>query len=79
MTRVLRFISASAEISKGVKRATDILQQIALEGTPRGARSDVAAGAAGDPSRAWARIFHGDTHVEDKVLSVFEPPARDHP
>ncbi|MCK1352100.1 hypothetical protein IVB56_13615 [Bradyrhizobium sp. CW7] len=32
VTRVLRFVSASAEISKGVKKATDILQQIALEG-----------------------------------------------
>lgn len=69
MTRVLRFISASAEISKGVKKATDILQQIALEGL----REELDRMLPLVLRQTRARILHGDTHVEDKVLSVFEP------
>lgn len=72
MTRVLRFISASAEISKGVKKATDILQQIALEGL-REELDRMLPLVLRVMRQTRARILHGDTHVEDKVLSVFEP------
>ena len=62
----------SKEISEGVKRSTDVLQQIALEGLRK--KLDRMVPLVRRVMRQTrARIFGGDTHVEDKILSVFEP------
>jgi hypothetical protein len=59
----------SKEISDGVKGAADVLQQITLEGL----REDLDRMIPRVMHQTRARIFHGDTHVEGKILSVFEP------
>ena len=64
----------SKEISEGVKKSTDILQQIALERL-REELDRMLPLVRRVMRQTRARIFHGDTHVEDKVLSVFEPSA----
>ena len=62
----------SAEISQGVKRSANVLQQIALEGL-RAELEEMVALVRRVMHQTRARLFHGDTHVEGKVLSVFEP------
>jgi transposase, IS5 family len=62
----------SKEISEGVKKSTDILQQIALERL-RDELDRMLPLVRRVMHQTRARIFHGDTHVEDKVLSLFEP------
>jgi len=62
----------SKEISEGVKLSTDVLQQIALEGLRKELDSMVPL-VRRVMRQTRARIFDGDTHVEDKILSVFEP------
>lgn len=62
----------SKEISEGVKRSTDVLQQIALEGLRKEIDRMVPL-VRRVMRQTRARIFGGDTHVEDKILSVFEP------
>ena len=62
----------SAEISHGVKRSADVLQQIALEGL-RAKLDRMVPLVRQVMQQTRARIFHGDTHVEGKILSVFEP------
>ena len=61
----------SSEIGSGVKRSADILRQAALEGMKR--EIDTMLERVGKVvSQTKARIFGGDTHVEGKLLSVFE-------
>ena len=62
----------SKEISDGVKRSADVLQQIALEGLRENLDRMVPL-VRRVMQQTRARIFHGDTHVEGKILSVFEP------
>jgi IS5 family transposase len=62
----------SREISEGIKRSSDVLQQIALEGLRKQLDRMVPL-LRKVMHQTRARIFRGDTHVEDKVLSVFEP------
>jgi IS5 family transposase len=62
----------SKEISVGVKRSADIVQQIALERL-RQELDRMLLLMRRVMRQTRVRIFHGDTHVEDKVLSVFEP------
>jgi IS5 family transposase len=62
----------SAEISQGVKRSADVLQQIALEGL-RAQLDQMVPLVRQVMQQTRARIFHGNTHVEGKILSVFEP------
>jgi IS5 family transposase len=62
----------SAEISQGVKRSANVLHQIALEGL-RAELEEMVALVRPVMHQTRARLFHGDTHVEGKVLSVFEP------
>ena len=62
----------SKEISEGVKRSTDVLKQIVLEGL-REELDRMLPLVRRVMHQTRARIFHGDTHVGDKVLSVFEP------
>ncbi len=62
----------SAEIGSGVKRSADVLKQSALEGMKR--EIDTMVARTGQVVRqAKARVFGGDTHVEGKIVSVFEP------
>jgi IS5 family transposase len=61
----------SAEIASGVKRCSDVLEQAALEGLRR--EIDAMRETVQKVVRqAQARVFGGDTHVEGKILSVFE-------
>jgi IS5 family transposase len=62
----------SREIGAGVKRTSDVLQQAALEGLRQ--ELDTFVPRVQQVLRQTrARILGGDTHVEDKLLSVFEP------
>jgi transposase, IS5 family len=61
----------SAEIGSGVKRSPDILKQAALEGMKH--EIDTMLERVGKVvGQAKARVFGGNTHVEGKLLSVFE-------
>jgi transposase, IS5 family len=61
----------SGEIDSGVKRSSNILKQAALQGLKREIDSMlVTMGKVVNQTNA--RIFGGDTHVEGKILSVFE-------
>jgi transposase, IS5 family len=62
----------SKEISEGVKRSADVLEQMALEGL-REELDRMLPLVRRVMHQTRARIFHGDTHVEGKILSVFEP------
>jgi IS5 family transposase len=62
----------SSEISSGVKRSSDVLKQATLEGVKREI-DDMVETVKKVVHQAKARVFGGDTHVEGKILSVFEP------
>jgi len=62
----------STEILRGVKRSTDVLQQIALEGL-RTELDRMVPLVRRVMQQTRARVFHGDTRVEGKILSLFEP------
>jgi IS5 family transposase len=61
----------SGEIASGVKRSADVLQQAALEGIKREI-DDMVEIVKKVVHQTKARVFGGDTHVESKILSVFE-------
>ncbi len=62
----------SREIAGGVKKSSDILQQAAIEGLRK--ELDTMAPRVQQVMRqARARVFGGDTHVANKLVSVFEP------
>jgi IS5 family transposase len=61
----------SHEIASGVKRSNDVLEQAKLEALK--SRIDDMVGTVKKViHQAKARVFGGDTHVEGKILSVFE-------
>ena len=62
----------SAEIAQGVKRSVDVVQQTALKGL-RVELDQMVALLRRVMQQRRARILHGDTHVEGKILSLFEP------
>ena len=62
----------SKEISEGVKRSADVLQQIALEGL-RAQLDRMVPLARRVMQQTRARVFRGDTRFEGKIVSVFEP------
>jgi transposase, IS5 family len=62
----------SAEIVQGVKRATNVLKQLALEGLRR-ELDEMASLVRQVMKQTRARIFHGNTRSEGKLLSLFEP------
>jgi IS5 family transposase len=62
----------SQEIGAGVKRSVDVLQQIALQGL-RAELDRMVPMLRRVMQQARARVFHGDSHFEGKILSVFEP------
>lgn len=62
----------SSEITAGVKRSADVMRQAALEGLRK--ELDTFVPRVRQVMRqAKQRIFGGDTHVADKLVSIFEP------
>ena len=62
----------SREIGAGVKRAGDVLHQAALESLRQELDTFVPR-VQQVMQQTCARILEGDTHVANKVLSIFEP------
>jgi len=62
----------SGEIAKGVKRSADGMQQAALEGL-RGELDTFVPRVQQVIRQAKRRIFGGDIHVAQKLVSIFEP------
>jgi len=62
----------SMEIADGVKRSTTVREQLALEGL-RQLLDEMVPRVKQVMKQARARIFRGDTRVEGKILSLFEP------
>jgi transposase, IS5 family len=64
----------SQEINDGVKRCTDVVEQVALEG-----QRQILGGTIPRVQQVMrqtvARIFEGDSRSEGKIVSVFEPSA----
>jgi len=62
----------SREIAQGVKRSADVMQQAALEGWRK--ELDTFVPRVQQVMRqARQRIFGGNTHVAEKLVSIFEP------
>jgi IS5 family transposase len=62
----------SREIETGVKTSRDVFKQAALEGL-RKELDTMAPRVRQVMQQARARIFGGDTHVPEKLVSIFEP------
>jgi len=62
----------STEIGEGVKRATSVFKQVALEGL-RAQLDEMVPLVRQVMKQTRARIFHGNTRSEGKLLSLFEP------
>ena len=62
----------SREIETGVKTSTDVFQQAALQGLRKELDTFVPR-VKQVIQQARARVFGGDTHVEGKLVSIFEP------
>jgi transposase, IS5 family len=62
----------STEISQGVKRATTVLKQLALEGL-RQDLDEMGSLVRQVMKQTRARIFRGNTRSDGKLLSLFEP------
>lgn len=62
----------SCEIANGTKRAADVMQQAALEGLRK--ELDTFVPRVQQVIRqAKQRVFGGNTHVAEKLVSIFEP------
>jgi len=64
----------SQEINNGVKRCTDAVKQVVLEGQ-RQVLDEMVPRVQQVVRQTKARIFEGDTRSEGKIVSVFEPSA----
>ena len=64
----------SSEIAGGVKRSPDALKQARLDGLKREIDTMMSR-TRQVVEQAKARVFGGDTHVENKLVSVFEPSS----
>ncbi len=62
----------SEEIANGTKHAKDVLKQLVLDGLRQQLDAMVPL-VRQVMKQTRARIFRGDTHVEGKILSLFEP------
>ena len=62
----------STEVAAGVKRASDVVKQLALEGL-REKLDAIVPLVQKVMKQTRARIMRGDTRTEGKVLSLFEP------
>jgi IS5 family transposase len=64
----------SKEVAEGVKRSTDIVMQLALEGL-RQAIDTMVPRVKQAMKQTRARLFRGDTRSEGKIFSLFEPSS----
>src|ERR1700732_1177173 len=64
--------SVATELGDGVKRAADTRRQVVLEGLRRELESMVPR-VRQVMHQTNARVFAGDTHAENKIVSLFEP------
>jgi IS5 family transposase len=64
--------SFSQEIALGVKKSSDVFQQAALEDL-RKELDRMTPRVKQVMQQGRARIFGGDTHVPEKLVSIFEP------
>ena len=62
----------STEVAEGVKRSTDVLQQLTLEGLRQEIDAMVPL-VRQVMKQTRARILRGDTRADGKILSLFEP------
>jgi len=62
----------SDEIAEGVKRSADVMEQAALKGL-RQELDTIVPRVQQVIRQAKQRIFGGDTHVAEKLVSIFEP------
>jgi IS5 family transposase len=62
----------SREIASGVKKSSDVRKQTAVEGL-RQELDKMAPRVKQVMHQARARVFGGDTHVPEKLVSIFEP------
>jgi len=62
----------SEEITQGIKRSKDVLKQLALEGL-RQKLDEITSRVRQVMKQTRARIFHGNTRSQGKLLSLFEP------
>jgi transposase, IS5 family len=62
----------SAEIARGVKRSTNVVKQLALEGL-RQELDEMRSRLRQVMKQTRARIFRGNTRSEGKLVSLFEP------
>jgi IS5 family transposase len=62
----------SREIASGVKKSSDVFQQAAMEGL-RKELDTMAPRVQQVMQQARARVLGGDTHVDGKLVSIFEP------
>ena len=62
----------SEEITQGIKRSKDVLKQLALEGL-RQELDEMTFRVRQVMKQTRARIFHGNTRSQGKLLSLFEP------
>jgi transposase, IS5 family len=62
----------SEEIAQGVKRSTNVLKQLVLEGL-RQQLDEMTSCVRQVMKQTRARIFRGNTRSKDKLLSLFEP------
>ena len=62
----------SGEIAQGVKRSANVMQQAALDGL-RQELDTIVPRVQQVIRQAKQRVFGGDTHVPEKLVSIFEP------
>jgi IS5 family transposase len=60
------------DIATGVKRSSDVMKQAAMEGMKKELET-MAPRVKQVMKQTRARVLHGDTHAEGKLVSVFEP------
>ena len=60
------------EVAAGIKRSSEIMAQLVLEGL-RQELDEMVPRVQQVMKQARARIYRGDTHAEGKIVSLFEP------
>jgi len=60
------------DIAAGVKRSSDVMKQAAVEGMKK-ELDTMSSRVKQVMKQTRARVLHGDTHAEGKLVSVFEP------
>ena len=60
------------DIAEGVKRSSEVMKQAALEGMKQELET-MSSRVKQVIKQTRARVLHGDTHAEGKLVSIFEP------